>query len=54
MLVSVKRAADFSTGCRGRELGHLLVATHPTLPFAGPEPLVRFKKSGPGCHCPRS
>jgi hypothetical protein len=27
MLVSVKVAADFSRGCAGRRIGHLLLAT---------------------------
>jgi hypothetical protein len=29
MLVSLKPGADFSRGCAGREIGHLLFATHP-------------------------
>jgi hypothetical protein len=29
MLVSVKLEPDFSRGCAGRRMGHLLFATHP-------------------------
>ena len=29
MLVSLKSGADFSAGCAGERIGHLLLATHP-------------------------
>jgi hypothetical protein len=30
MLVSLRLSADFSRGCAGKRIGHLLFATHPT------------------------
>jgi hypothetical protein len=32
MLAFLKLVADFSRGCAGRRIGHLLFATHPHLP----------------------
>jgi hypothetical protein len=32
MLVTVKLGADFSRGCTGTRIGHVLLATHPRRP----------------------
>jgi hypothetical protein len=45
MLVSLKLDADFSAGCAGRRIGHLLFAIHPHLAILRPEP--RYQDSGP-------
>jgi hypothetical protein len=55
MLVAAKPGADFSVGCAGKRIGHLLFATHPILAFANGSmpvsPMGRFSAQRNFVHC---